>query len=143
MARRAEDLPSGSVVIANGDDLSPEAFRAMLDELAAGPEPVIESLHAGELLADVIRHRTVLSRSLADTAATATMERLGRWHLRQALIPPLLPTAWSFRRNTTMADAIYVALTVALGGQFLCYDHKLLDGPTFPTEIAVLRLDVT
>ncbi len=54
MARRAEDLPSGSVVVANPDeDCSPAAFRRLLEELAAGPEPVIESLGAGELLAQL------------------------------------------------------------------------------------------
>lgn len=40
------------VVLANpGEDCSPAAFRVSLDEIAAGPEPTIESLGAGELLA--------------------------------------------------------------------------------------------
>ena len=53
MAGRAEDLPS-RVVLANPDeDCSSAAFRAMLDEIAAGPEPTIESLDAGELLAEL------------------------------------------------------------------------------------------
>lgn len=42
------------VVLANPDeDCPPAAFRAMLDEIAAGPEPAIESLRAGELLAEM------------------------------------------------------------------------------------------
>jgi hypothetical protein len=54
MARRSEDVPARSVRIANPDeDCSPNAFRAVLDELAAGPEPEIDSLHAGELLAEM------------------------------------------------------------------------------------------
>ena len=54
MARHANDLPSSSVVVANPDeDCSPDAFRALLNELVAGPEPVIASLDAGELLAEM------------------------------------------------------------------------------------------
>ena len=88
----------------------------------------------------VLRHQVVVTRSLPEAAASATLERLRRWHLRQALVPPLLNTAWRYRHNMTMADAVYVALAVELDGQFLCDDHKLLNAPTFPPEIAVLRL---
>lgn len=42
------------VVLANPDeDCSPAAFREMLDEIAAGPVPVIESLGTGDLLAEM------------------------------------------------------------------------------------------
>ena len=46
------DLPPGSaVVLTNPDeDASPEAFRAFIDELLAGPEPELESVHAAEAL---------------------------------------------------------------------------------------------
>ena len=42
------DLPPGSaVVLTNPDeDASPEAFRAFIDELLAGPEPELESVDA-------------------------------------------------------------------------------------------------
>ena len=46
------DLPPGSaVVLTNPDeDASPEAFRAFIDELLAGPEPELESVDAAEAL---------------------------------------------------------------------------------------------
>ena len=91
-------------------------------------------------VAGVVRHRTIVTRSLPEVTGSATLERLGRWHLRQALVSPLLTMAWTYRHNMTMADAVYVALTIELGGQFLFDDHKLLNGPTFPKDIAVLRL---
>lgn len=55
MARRAADLPRGpSVVVLNPDeDCSPEAFRTLIDDLFAGPEPTIESLDAVATLAVV------------------------------------------------------------------------------------------
>lgn len=54
VARRADDLPARSVLVANPDeDCSPGAFRMLLDELAAGPVPVMECLDAGDLLADL------------------------------------------------------------------------------------------
>jgi predicted nucleic acid-binding protein len=43
----------------------------------------------------------------------------------------------------TTADAIYIALAKELGGApFLSDDHKLMNAPTFPTDITVLRLPV-
>jgi hypothetical protein len=46
------DLPPGSaVVLTNPDeDASPEAFRAFIDELLAGPEPELESIDAAAAL---------------------------------------------------------------------------------------------
>ncbi len=40
----------------------------------------------------------------------------------------------------TAADALYVALAEHLGADFLTDDHKLVDGPTFPRHVNVLRL---
>lgn len=59
MARRAADLPyPPSVVLANPDeDCSPAAFRELLVELAAGPEPTIESVDAAEALAEIRAER--------------------------------------------------------------------------------------
>jgi hypothetical protein len=50
--RLSPDRPPGAaVVITNPDeDCSPNAFRAMLDEVLAGPEPELESLDAADLL---------------------------------------------------------------------------------------------
>jgi len=54
MARRADEL-DGPVVIVNPDeDCSPDAFRALIDELSTSAEPEIESLDAAAVLA-VIR----------------------------------------------------------------------------------------
>ena len=40
----------------------------------------------------------------------------------------------------TAADAIYVVLAEHLGADFLTDDDKLVDGPTFPRYVNVLRL---
>jgi hypothetical protein len=51
MARRADD-PPGPVVVANpDDDCSHDSFHALIDELRDGPEPVLESIGAGLLVA--------------------------------------------------------------------------------------------
>jgi hypothetical protein len=43
----ADVPPSSAVVLTNPDeDTSPEAFRAFLDELLAGPEPELDSVDA-------------------------------------------------------------------------------------------------
>jgi hypothetical protein len=55
MATRPANSPPGStVVVTNPDeDCSPEAFRAFLDELLAGPDPELESLEAAEALQEL------------------------------------------------------------------------------------------
>ncbi len=40
----------------------------------------------------------------------------------------------------TAADALYVALAEHLDAAFLTADHSLVDGPTFPQHVQVLRL---
>lgn len=52
VAHRPSDLPIGPViVVTNGDeDCSPGAFRALVEELLAGPEPDLESIAAAEAL---------------------------------------------------------------------------------------------
>jgi hypothetical protein len=55
MAHRPADSPPGSpVVVTNPDeDCSPAAFRALLDDLLAGPEPELESLDAAEAIREL------------------------------------------------------------------------------------------
>ena len=49
---RAEDLPDPAVVVVNpDDDVTPEAFRAWLDQLQSG-EPLHLSVTAAQTLAD-------------------------------------------------------------------------------------------
>ena len=52
MPRLPADIPPDSdVVLTNPDeDCSPDAFRAFLDELLAGPEPELDSIDAAEAL---------------------------------------------------------------------------------------------
>jgi hypothetical protein len=55
MARGPEHLTPGAVVVVTNpdEDCSPEAFRAFLDELFAGPDPVLKSLDAAEALREL------------------------------------------------------------------------------------------
>lgn len=55
VAKRASDMPIGpEIVTTNPDeDCSPAAFRRMLDELLAGPEPELVSIGAAEALREL------------------------------------------------------------------------------------------
>jgi hypothetical protein len=54
VASHASDLPGGPVVVViSPDDGSPEAFRAFVDELLAGPEPELETIGAAEALREL------------------------------------------------------------------------------------------
>jgi hypothetical protein len=55
MANRPNDPPPGSAVVVTnpGEDCSPEAFHAFLDDLLAGPEPELEGLGAAGALPEL------------------------------------------------------------------------------------------
>jgi hypothetical protein len=82
----------------------------------------------------------LLGEKLTESHASAAVRRLGGWHLRHASVAPLVQAAWSYRHNLTAADALYVALAEQLGASFLTDDHRLVQAPTFPSHVPVLRL---
>jgi predicted nucleic acid-binding protein len=88
----------------------------------------------------VLRHQAVITKTLAAARAEQAVDRLRRWHLRQAAIAPLVADAWSRRHNMSAADAIYVALAEQLGAVLVTEDHRLIGAPTFPTSVRVLQL---
>lgn len=92
-------------------------------------------------VAGVIRHHTVVTRMLTEQAAVTVLDRLDRWHLRQAQPGPLLAAAWRFRHNMTMADAVYVALATELWAALLTDDHRLANAPGFPANVRALTLN--
>jgi predicted nucleic acid-binding protein len=83
-----------------------------------------------------IRDAAERSRGFSESQATVAVGRLGGWHLRHASIAPLVQAAWSYRHNLTVADA----LSEQLGASLLTDDHRLVQGPTFPSHVPVLRL---
>lgn len=52
VARPASDLPADPVIVVTNpdEDCSPEAFRAFIDEILAGPEPELDTIGAAEAL---------------------------------------------------------------------------------------------
>jgi len=87
----------------------------------------------------VLRHQSVIARTISPDRADLAVDRLCRWHLRQAAVAPLVLTAWSRRHNMSAADAVYVALAERLGAALLTDDHRLISAPTFPSGVAVLQ----
>lgn len=55
MARDASDLPTDPVIVVTNpdEDRSPNAFRAFIDELLAGPEPELDSIGAAEAIREL------------------------------------------------------------------------------------------
>ena len=88
----------------------------------------------------VLRHQTVIAKTLAAARAEQAIDRLRRWHLRQAALAPLVHAAWAHRHNMSAPDAMYVALAEHIGAAFITDDHRLLSTPTFPTSVNVLQL---
>ncbi|MCB0957245.1 MAG: type II toxin-antitoxin system VapC family toxin [Ilumatobacteraceae bacterium] len=88
----------------------------------------------------VLRHQSVIARTISPDRAELAVDRLRRWHLRQAAVAPLVLAAWSRRHNMSAADAVYVALAEQVGAALLTDDHRLTGAPTFPMNVAVLQL---
>jgi predicted nucleic acid-binding protein len=88
----------------------------------------------------VIGHQSVVSALLSPARADRAVERLGRWHLQQAAVAPMLRSAWLRRHNMSAADAFYVVLAELLGASLLTDDHRLIGAPTFPDAVPVLRI---
>lgn len=88
----------------------------------------------------VLRHQSIITNIIDAARADQAVDRLHRWHLRQAAVAPLILPAWSQRHNMSVADAIYVALADQLGAALLTDDHRLVGAPTFPSGVTVLQL---
>lgn len=113
--------------------------RALARLVPAGAEGWVPEHFYAEVLG-VLRRRFLIEKVVTEAKATASVARLRRWPLHHASIAPLVDAAWAYRHNMTAADAVYVALAEHLRAGFLTDDHKLVDGPTFPRHINVLRL---
>lgn len=51
----ASETPNDPVIVVTNpdDDVSPAAFRALLDDLLAGPEPELDSIGAAEVVREI------------------------------------------------------------------------------------------
>ena len=128
------DASAGAEIVV--DTRRGRALARLLPPDAEGRVP--EHFYA-EVLA-VVRRRLLIDRAVPEARAAGAVERLGSWRLRRASVAPLLAPAWRYRHNMTAADALYVALAEHLGAEFLTDDHRLVDAPTFPQQVGVLRL---
>jgi predicted nucleic acid-binding protein len=88
----------------------------------------------------VLRHQSVITRTISPDRPELAVDRLRRWHLRQAAVAPRLHAAWSRRHNMSAADAVYVALAEHLSAALLTDDHRLIGAPKFPSSVAVVQL---
>jgi predicted nucleic acid-binding protein len=113
--------------------------RSLARLVPTGAEGWIPEHFYAEVLA-VLRRRFLIEKVITEAQANAAVGRLRSWHLHNASVAPLVDAAWAYRHNMTAADAIYVVLAEHLGADFLTDDHKLVDGPTFPSHVNVLRL---
>jgi predicted nucleic acid-binding protein len=113
--------------------------RALARLVPTGSEGWVPEHFYAEVLG-VLRRQLLVEGRLTETQATAAVGRLGAWHLHRASVQPLIPAAWSYRHNMTAADALYVALADDLRADFLTDDARLVEAPTFPRQLNVLRL---
>lgn len=113
--------------------------RALARLLPEGTEGWVPEHFYVEVLA-VLRRRFLIERVIAEAQATTGVQRLRGWPLHHASVAPLVDDAWRYRHNMTAADAFYVVLAEHLGASLLTDDHNLVDGPTFPRHVDVLRL---
>lgn len=78
--------------------------------------------------ASVLR-RAELSGVLSGAEALDAFDRLRRSRLSRAAVRPLLPAAWRWRGNLTIADALYVVLAEVLDATLVTGDLRLAAAP--------------
>lgn len=130
------DASAGVEIVANT-----RRGRALARLVPVGSEGWVPEHFYAEVLA-VLRRRFLIESKITEAQASAAVSRLGSWHLRRASIAPLVPAAWQYRHNMTAADALYVTLAEELGGDLLTDDFRLVEAPTFPRQVNVLRLPI-
>jgi predicted nucleic acid-binding protein len=109
--------------------------------LSANSEGWVPEHFYAEVLG-VLRRRFLIERTITESQATASVRRLGLWHLHRASVAPLIPVAWKYHHNMTAADALYMALSEETGGDLLTDDYKLVTAPNFPSGVNVVQLPV-
>ncbi len=112
--------------------------QALIELIPTGAEAWVPEHFYAEVLAFI--RRQTLTNTITEAKAAAAVSDLSQWPLRRASVAPLVSGAWAYRHNMTAADAIYVVLADHLHADFLTDDHNLVDGPTFPPTINVLRI---
>jgi predicted nucleic acid-binding protein len=113
--------------------------RSLARLVPAGSEGWVPEHFYAEVLA-VLRRRFLIEKAVTEAQASAAVGRLRGWRLHRASVAPLVDGAWAYRHNMTAADALYVVMAEHLGAHFLTDDHNLVEGPTFPRTVNVLRL---
>lgn len=134
MSRVVIDASAGVEIV-----LNTRRGQALAKLVPGGAEAWVPEHFTVEVLGGV-RRRLLVERVITEDQANEARERLRRWHLRQASVPPLADAAWKLRHNISMADAVYVVLAEHLGAPLLTDDHRLIGAPTFPRDVAVLSL---
>ena len=128
------DASAGAEIVA--DTRRGRALARLIPAEAEGWVP--EHFYAEVL--GVIRRQTLITKTMSEPKGAAAIAGLRSWHLHRASVVPLIEAAWVYRHNMTAADAIYVALAEHLQADFLSDDHNLVEAPTFPSHVRVLKL---
>lgn len=134
MTRVVLDASAGAEIVA-----ATARGRALARLLPSDAELWVPEHFYVEILG-VLRHQSVITDIIDAVRAEQAVDRLQRWHLRQAAVAPLVLAAWNRRHNMTAADAVYVALAEQLGASLLTDDHRLVRTPSFPISVSVLQL---
>jgi predicted nucleic acid-binding protein len=72
--------------------------RALARLVPAGSEGWVPEHFYAEVLG-VLRRRFLIEAKLTGSQATASVARLGSWHLHRASVAPLVPAAWRYRHK--------------------------------------------
>lgn len=119
-------------------------LRTPTGELAARHVATADAgVHAPHLLdAEVgsVMRRLELNRDVDAGAAETLLIAFQRLPIRRYDLGPLLPRAWELRKNLTIYDALYVALTEALGATLLTTDRRLARAPGIDIQVKVIRV---
>jgi predicted nucleic acid-binding protein len=76
-----------------------------------------------------------LKRLITDVRARDALDRLLRLPITVARSRPLIPEAWTLRRNMIIQDAVYVVLARHLDAPVLTGDRRLANAPDLRVQV--------
>ena len=91
--------------------------------------------HLIDLVVAGALRRLVAASRIEEDRAEAVLRALSLARIHRHPHTPLLPLIWSLRSTVTPYDAVYVALSAALGAPLVTTDRKLASTPGLPCTV--------
>lgn len=104
--------------------------RQLQKKIPTGATTWVPEHYFAETVAVLRRHE--LNQRYGSARIQVALDRLLTAPVRRVSVRPLIPEAWGFRHNLTVADALYVVVAQHLSAALVTSDLRLAAAPNLP-----------